>query len=156
MNETMFKGRSARFNTFVRENKDFIALQRDDQCYSIVSNPANSASKKAPYTILLEIFQKEMEAKKIHAFHSTGFVVDNTGLLVLGQSKSGKTTLFSKLSQCSDIDFLSNDRVLSDGTKMMAFPIEILLSMGTVKHDTNLSKFRLVNLPEMAFLFRIF
>ena len=141
MNETMFKGRSARFDVFIRDKKDFIALQKDNKNFSVISNPMNTSSKNAIYTVVLEILQKELETKNTNLFHSTGGEIDGNGFLLLGQSKSGKTTLMSKLAQCSKVGFLSNDRVLCDNIKMMAFPLEIILSLGTVKNDKYLRKF---------------
>ena len=142
MNERMYKNEKDRYTSFLRENRDFCAISHKNGIYIIVANPNAKTSKYAPYVLLMELMQKTREEIGDSLFHSTGIALNNNGIFIVGQSGSGKTTLMSKFCQCRDVNFLSNDRVLvTNDLKMKSFPLEIILSMGTVKFDPYLKDY---------------
>ena len=128
---------------FLSLKNDFIAIHSKDKF--IILNNMNNYDKYISVSIVLEVVSKIMEEHNNFLFHSTGFTLDGKGIMCLAASGGGKTTLFSKLASggsCNQINFLSNDRIfLSEDMTMKYFPIDILYSMGTVKHDDYLRRY---------------
>lgn len=110
--------------------------------FYVVVGAENQNTKYAPYTLILELISRYHEENNHIIFHSTGFTLGDKGIIVIGESGSGKTTFLSKLFDTNnDISFLSNDRVYVGDNKMYYFPIEIILSMGTVKNNDRLKNY---------------
>lgn len=129
------------YSRYMSDKKDNMSVKHKNGFYVVVG-AENQNTKYAPYTLILELISRYNEENNHAIFHSTGFTLGDKGILTIGESGSGKTTFLSKLFETnSDMAFLSNDRVYVGNGKMYYFPIEIILSMGTVKHSEKLRKY---------------
>lgn len=126
---------------FMAKDRNSISIKQNNGNYAIVGSETTN-TKYAPYILILEIISRYNEINGRSIFHSTAFKLNNKGILVIGESGSGKTTFLSKLIDAKqEISFLSNDRAYVGDGKIYYFPLEIILSMGTVKHSDNLSRY---------------
>lgn len=128
----------SRFTRYMSSNKNNLSIQHKNGSYIIVGNE-NENTKYAPYTTILELISRYNEENNCAIFHATAFALGRNGIMCTGESGSGKTTLLTKLLDFTDdIELLSNERVYMGNNSIYYFPIEILLSMGTVKNSVPL------------------
>lgn len=129
------------YDRYMSSNKESMSVKHKNGFFVVVGSE-NQNTKYAPYTLILELISRYNEEQGHAIFHSTGFTIGNKRILTVGESGSGKTTFLSKLFQTNnDMAFLSNDRVFVGNGKMYYFPIEIILSMGTVKNSLRLKDY---------------
>ena len=130
-----------KYNRFMSLNKNNISIKHNNGFYIVVGTETED-TKYAPYTLILELISRYNETNNRAIFHSTGFTLNGKGILTIGESGSGKTTFLSKLYNTNNnVSFLSNDRVYVGNGEIFYFPIEIILSMGTVKNSKQLSSY---------------
>lgn len=87
--------------------------------------------------IIREIYVRLQENKNALFLHANGININNKGLMLCGNSGSGKTTFMLKLFEAekNEFNYLSNDRIfLKPDNKIEYFPIPIILANGTARN----------------------
>ena len=96
--------------------------------------------------IIREIYVRLEENKQSIFIHGNGINIDNKGLIIAGNSGSGKTTFMLKLFEAEkdDFSYLSNDRVfITNENKVDYFPIPLILANGTARNINTIYNFLL-------------
>lgn len=95
--------------------------------------------------IIREIYVRLQENNYSLFMHGSSVEIDNNGIIILGTSGSGKTSLMYKLlSSCDDLNtgFISNDRTfLTSDNSLEYFPIPIIASNGSLLNYEELRRF---------------
>lgn len=127
---------------YLINTEEYVCIKEDDNKYKIITD-GREEGVKWPFRLIREILVREKEENSKLFMHGTGIILNNNGILFLGNSGSGKTTLATNLL-LDDIEnkgFISNDRVFLNGEEMDYFPIPIVFASGTIKNNYNLSKY---------------
>ena len=92
--------------------------------------------------VIRELLIREMEDKGYFYMHGTGIQVYDKGILLLGNSGSGKTTFMTKLNELDTRErLISNDRVFIKDRMMHYYPLPIIYAMGTARANGNLDEY---------------
>lgn len=129
-------------NYFVSSNDRYIIYQVNEYEF-VVLTKINYLRHELLY-IIREIYVRFQENAKSLFMHGNGIGIENNGILILGNSGSGKTTFMFKLLESYDnkFDFISNDRIfITTDNKINYFPIPIVLSVGTAQNCSKLYEF---------------
>ena len=122
---------------FMDNNKEYICIKEDDESYKIIVKENSRKSMNWIIRIIRELYLREKEDLGFLFMHGTGIVIQDKGILLLGNSQSGKTTLSMKMLENKEIEekaFISNDRVLVNNKCIMDyFPLGINFAIGNVK-----------------------
>lgn len=128
-------------NEFMIDNEDYICVKNDEKNYKLFVNGSNIGDKYL-IRIIRELLIRTLENSGYFYMHGTGIEIFEKGILILGESGSGKTTFTTKLNEfITTQKFLSNDRVFLKNDEMLYFPLPIVYSMGTVKGCNELNNY---------------
>lgn len=120
-------------------------LKKVSDNYYIIVGDGKKSTIKYPFRVIREIIVRMQENNGKFFMHATALNIQGKGIVILGNSGSGKTTFFTKLTDSTPSVVLSNDRVFfysQDGTYYMDyFPIPVVHKYGTVSNSKYLSKY---------------
>ena len=129
---------------FIIDNNEYICIKYNDENYKIITD-GRYKGIRWPFRIVREILVRKNEDNNGLFMHGTGLTINEEGILILGNSRAGKTTLATKLlSTEEEINFLSNDRVFiyhDKESSMEYFPIPIVYAIGTVRNNPKLDNY---------------
>ncbi|MDD4187402.1 MAG: hypothetical protein PHX04_01330 [Bacilli bacterium] len=131
---------------YLIDTEEYICIKYGDNDYETITD-GRKISERWLFRVVREILVRKNEEKKGLFMHGTGLVLEDQGILILGNSGAGKTTLATRLLSGADCEkqFLSNDRVFlySSGneSRMEYFPIPVVLASGTVKNNLQLNEY---------------
>ena len=127
---------------YLIDNKEYICIKDNDCSYTILTD-GREEGIKWPFRILRELLVREREDKGNLFMHGTGISLNDTGILLLGNSGNGKTTLSVEMisEEFTKKGFLSNDRVFMKDGEMQYFPIPVVFASGTAKHNNYLDQY---------------
>jgi len=84
-----------------------------------------------------EIAFRRLQNQQYVMFHSSAVEIDGKGVLIIGDSGAGKTTLALTLCRFYNAKYVSNDRILlkfnNDGIEGVTFGIPVKMNYGTLK-----------------------
>ena len=123
-------------NRFLIDTEKYMCIKENDNNYKLFG------TIKGLSWIIRELLIREMEDKGYFYMHGTGLEIYNKGILLLGNSGSGKTTFMTKLNEIDTKEkIVSNDRVFVKNTMMHYYPLPIIYAMGTVRSNKNLDEY---------------
>ena len=118
---------------FVSSNGNYL-INRNDNSFNIICR--EDLIRPELIYLIREIYVRLQENDKALFMHGNGIEFDKQGLILLGNSGSGKTTFMFKLfdDNHSPVSYLSNDRIfLKDDDLVDYFPIPLILANGTAR-----------------------
>ena len=121
-------------DTFISSNERYLINKNNKNSFNIICK--ENLKRPELIYVIREIYVRLQENKKSLFIHGNGIELSNNGLIIMGNSGSGKTTFMFKLFQNKDenISFLSNDRIfLTKEDNIEYFPIPIILANGTAR-----------------------
>lgn len=123
-------------NKFLIDTEKYMCIKTNDKNYKVFG------TVKGLSWVVRELLIREMEDKGYFYMHGTGIEVFDKGILLLGNSGSGKTTFMTKLSELDTKEkFISNDRVFVKNRMMHFYPLPIIYAMGTARANRNLDEY---------------
>jgi len=120
---------------FVSDGNRYLIMKTSEFNFKIICKE-NYIRPELIY-IIREIYVRLEENKKSIFIHGNGVNIDNKGLIIAGNSGSGKTTFMLKLFEATQncFSYLSNDRVfLTQDNIIKYFPIPLILANGTARN----------------------
>ena len=120
-------------NVFVSSKERYLVYKENDS-FNIVCKE-NLIRPELIY-IIREIYVRLQENDKGIFMHGNGIKINDDGLIIMGNSGSGKTTFMFKLFENNEeeLEYLSNDRIfIKDDNEMEYFPIPLILANGTAR-----------------------
>lgn len=120
-------------NVFVSSKNRYL-IYRDNNTFNIICKE-NMIRPELIY-IIREIYVRLQENDKGIFMHGNGIKINDEGLVIIGNSGSGKTTFMFKLFEGNkgNLKYLSNDRIfIKDNHEMEYFPIPLILATGTAR-----------------------
>lgn len=121
---------------YLIDTEEYMCIKTNDNNYKLFG------TIKGLSWIVRELLIREMEDKGYFYMHGTGIEVFDKGILLLGNSGSGKTTFMTKLSELDTKErFISNDRVFVKNRMMHYYPLPIIYAMGTARANRNLDQY---------------
>ena len=120
-------------NVFVSSKNRYL-IYKDDHYINIICK--EYLKRPELIYIIRELYVRLQENEGKLFMHGNGIKLDDKGLLLLGNSGSGKTTFMFKLfeNNPNGFKYLSNDRMFIEDTNVMEyFPIPLILANGTAR-----------------------
>lgn len=128
-------------NKFLIDTEEYICVKTSEFDFKIFTNGSKNSEKNL-IRIIREILIRALESNGYFYMHGTGIEIYDKGILLLGESGSGKTTFLTKLNEINTKErFVSNDRVFLKDDEICYFPLPIVYAMGTVKGCKNLDEY---------------
>ncbi|MDD6387793.1 MAG: hypothetical protein PUA68_01855 [Bacilli bacterium] len=128
-------------NKFMIDSEDYICVRESEFDFKLFTN-GSRYSEKYLIRVIREILIRVLETNGYFYMHGTGIEIYDKGILLLGESSSGKTTFATRLNEINTPQkFLSNDRVFLKKDEMCYFPLPIIYAMGTVKSCRELDNY---------------
>ena len=123
-------------NQYLIDTEEYLCIKSNDHNYKLFG------TIKGLSWIIRELLIREMEDNHYFYMHGTGIQIDDKGILLLGNSGSGKTTFMTKLNELDIPEALvSNDRVFVKNRMMHYFPIPVIYAMGTARSNNRLDDY---------------
>lgn len=125
-------------DTYVSSKERYLIRNEGNNTYRMICN--GFLKRHEVIYLIREIYVRLQENKKSLFMHGNGIEMDNKGIMLLGNSGSGKTTFMMKLLDTDDdTSYLSNDRVfLRRDRRIDYFPIPLILANGTAQNNRRL------------------
>ncbi|MDD5431743.1 MAG: hypothetical protein PHO70_01980 [Candidatus Omnitrophica bacterium] len=82
--------------------------------------------------LILHPLRHILKYKNVFLIHAAALVKNNSGILICGHFKSGKSTMAVKLAE-NGLGFLSDEFVIYDKGELFAFPLKIGLEENSIK-----------------------
>ena len=135
----------------VHEGKDFLILQTDaSPCHPITITAKRhefyffvSPSIETWFLYILRFIQEAVYTLHEHegwvAYHASLVTLENQGVLILGPSHAGKTTLLSYLCIFANAGFIGNESIVIKGREALYDPFPLSFRKGTIKAISKLS-----------------
>ena len=121
---------------YLINTREYMCIKLSDYNYILFG------SVKGLSWIIRELLIREMEDKGYFYMHGTGLNVYDKGILLLGNSGSGKTTFMTRLNEINTKEkFISNDRVFVKDNLMYYYPLQVIYALGTVRSNDLLDKY---------------
>lgn len=129
-------------NTFVSKDNNYLIHKTNDNTFNLICK--NYLKRPELIYVIREIYVRLKEDDKSLFLHGNGVEFENMGLIIAGNSGSGKTTFMFKLFEDNDnkSKYLSNDRIFLDQENTITyFPIPLILANGTAKNNKQLYEY---------------
>lgn len=135
------KGEKLFINT--RNGYNYAIFKKDSSFY-IIAKENTLYKKQQALRVIRELLLRTLENYGYIFFHSAAINYNNKGIMIIGNSGTGKTTLMSHLLNNLNSNFISNDRVFlkkENYISLRYFPLPIRLGIGTIKSISQLRSY---------------
>lgn len=123
-------------NRFLIDTEEYMCIKSNDYNYKLFG------SVRGLSWVVRELLIRELEDREYFFMHGSGLQIDNKGILLLGNSGSGKTTFMTKLNDLTTPEALvSNDRVFVKEQNMFYYPLSVVYAMGTARSNASLDSY---------------
>lgn len=134
---------------FYRNECSYFIVQCENVFYILYDENYSNKNSLVLY-VVRELIYRESESRGCVCFHAASCRFKNIGVVFLGDSGAGKTSLLVAFMQKMKADFISNDRVLVNTTfDIFPLPMPIRISPGTIVGNYILHNFIVTNASQL-------
>lgn len=104
-----------------------VTFDRCDRTMHVASSDART-TYEVIYQFVLSAIGEFMEASGFHRFHAMGFLFQNHSIVIPLPSGRGKSTMTSWLLENTEVQFLGDETIYTDGKALLPFPLRRALN----------------------------
>lgn len=135
---------------YYRKECSYFIIHYENVFY-ILYDVAYINKKSLALYVVRELIYRESENRDCICFHAASCRIKQNGVVLIGDSGAGKTSLLVALMEKFKGDFISNDRALiSADLDIFPLPMPVRISPGTIISNDRLHNFIVSNAPQLC------